>query len=100
MPLAFESNNALQATERYAITPQMLQCRRGRNPLELFFAESPVDLILERPDEIGNDRADRGLDENLDRHAGNELERVEPRKLIRRDRYPHRVKAEPGALIQ
>src|ERR1044072_8260911 len=72
----------------------------GWNPLELFLAKGPGDRVRKRPEEIGNGRADRGLDETLDRHAGNELERIEPRELVRRDRYADRVIADPGALVR
>ena len=54
-----------------------LNGKRGRGGC-LFLAECSCDLVLERPHEVGDDRAHRRLDEDLDRHAGDELYRFEP----------------------
>src|SRR5436305_3238369 len=65
----------------------------------LFLAERPGDLILEWPHEVGNDRAHCGLNEDLDRHAGDQFDRLKPRDLARRNRDADGVVACTGALI-
>src|SRR6202035_3719851 len=70
-----------------------------RRELILFFSERPHQLVAQRLDQVGHQRAVAGLDEGFDRHARRQLDRAEAPDLLGVDGNAHKVEANAGALV-
>src|SRR4029079_18371762 len=72
----------------------------GEEASSSFFPERPHELILQGLGQIGQNRTLAGLDESLDRHAGNELHIAEPCDFTFRHGDAGRVIALTRALVR